>query len=82
MFKKSIDENAILKRAYGYETNPDYSMSVDMITYADVQQDIFMMNKLGYSPNAEIDFHFDKLDFACALATKCGQLKEYPIQET
>lgn len=82
VFKKSIDENAILKRAYGYETNPDYSMSVDMITYADVQQDIFMMNKLGYSPNAEIDFHFDKLDFACALATKCGQLKEYPIQET
>ena len=81
-FKKNIDQNAILKRAYGYETNPDYSMSVDMITYADVQQDIFMMNKLGYTPNAEIDFHFDKIDFACALATKCGQLKEYEIQQT
>lgn len=81
-FKKIIDQNTILKRAYGYETQPDYSMSAHMITYADVQQDIFMMNKLGYVPNAEIDFNFDKIDFACALATKCGQLKEYPIQNT
>ena len=79
VFKKVIDENTILKRAYGYNTTPDYTMSVDMITYADVQQDIFMMNKLGYSSNAEIDFNFDRIDFACALATKCGQLKEYKI---
>ena len=78
-FKKIVDQNTILKRAYGYEVNPDYSMSVDMITYADVQQDIFMMNKLGYQSNGEIDFNFDKIDFACALATKCGQLKEYAI---
>lgn len=41
-----------------------------------------MMNKLGYTPNAEIDFNFDKIDFACALATKCGQLKEYKIDPT
>ena len=81
-FKKIIDQNTILKRAYGYELNPNYTMSVDMITYADVQQDIFMMNKLGYKPNTEIDFNFDKIDFACALATKCGQLKEYKIDQT
>lgn len=82
VFKKVIDENTILKRAYGYNITPDYTMSVDMITYADVQQDIFMMNKLGYSSNAEIDFAFDRIDFACALATKCGQLKEYKIDNT
>ena len=78
-FKDIIDKNAILKRAYGYEMNPDYSMSVDMITYADAQQDLFMMNKLGYQSNAELDFYFDRIDFACALAPKCGQLREYKI---
>lgn len=81
-FKTIVDQNTILKRAYGYEMNPDYSMSVDMVTYADMQQDIFMMNKLGFVPNAEIDFHFDRIEFACNLATKCGQLKEYKIDQT
>lgn len=33
-------------------------------------------------PNVEIDFHFDRIDFACALATKYGQFKEYKIKET
>lgn len=80
-FKGIIDKNTILKRAYGYELNPDYSMSAEMITYPEAQQDIFLMNKFGYNPNGEIDFYFHKIDFACALATKCGQLKEYKIDE-
>lgn len=78
-FKGTIDKNVILKRAYGYETNPNYSISAEMITYPEAQQDIFLMNKYGYNPNGEIDFYFHKVDFACALATKCGQLKEYKI---
>ena len=57
-------------------------MSVHMITYADVQTDIFQLNKYGHIPNAEIDFNFDKIDFACALATKYGQLKEYQVEDT
>ena len=81
-FKNIIDQNTILRRAYGYDINPDYSMSVHMITYADVQTDIFQLNKYGHIPNAEIDFHFDKIDFACSLATKYGQLKEYQIEQT
>lgn len=81
-FKKIINENTILRRAYGYNENPDYSMSVHMITYADVQTDIFQLNKYGHIPNAEIDFNFDKIDFACALATKYGQLKEYQVENT
>ena len=35
-FKGIVDSNAILKRAYGYNITPDYNMSANMITYADV----------------------------------------------
>ncbi len=31
-FKTTIDQNAILKRAYGVEQNPDYTMSADVFT--------------------------------------------------
>lgn len=34
------------------------------------------------NPNVTTTFYFDSGDFAVELATKCGQLKEYPIQET
>lgn len=78
-FRNIVDYNTILRRAYGYNISPDYTMSVHMITYAEVQSDVFQLNKYGHVPNAEIDFNFDKIDFACALATKCGQLKEYQI---
>ena len=81
-FKAIIDRNAILRHAYGYDINPDYTMSAHMITYAEVQQDIFQLNKFGHVPNVEVDFHFDKVDFACALATKYGQLKEYQVLKT
>lgn len=80
-FKAIINQNTILRRAYGYNESPDYTMSVHMITYADVQTDIFQLNKYGHIPNAEIEFNFDKIDFACALATKCGQLKEYQLEK-
>ena len=81
-FKNIVDSNTVLRRAYGYDIDPDYTMSVHMITYADVQTDIFQLNKYGHMPNAEIDFNFDKIDFACALASKYGQLREYQIDQT
>ncbi len=59
--------------------NPSYALSTSMITYADMQQDLFLMNRLGVVPNPEIDFYFDRVDFACALTPKCGQLREYKI---
>ena len=46
-FKDIIDQNTVLRRAYGYKTLPDYNLSTHMITYADVQQDIFLLNKIG-----------------------------------
>ena len=70
-----------MKRAYGYNITPDYTLSAHMITYAEMQSDIFLLNKIGVNPNSEIDFNFDKIDFACALAPKCGQLREYHIDE-
>jgi len=39
--KRIIDQNTVLKHAYGYDTVPDYSISADMITYMEVEQDIF-----------------------------------------
>lgn len=80
-FKQIIDENTILRKAYGYEITPDYTLSVPMITYAEVQTDIFQMNKYGHVPNVEVEFAFDRIDFACALATKCGRYKEYKIDK-
>lgn len=30
----------------------------------------------------DVNFYFENNDFACALATKAGQFKEYPIDES
>lgn len=81
-FKDIVDQNTILRRAYGYNTLPDYTLSTHMITYADVQQDIFLLNKIGINPNVEIDFHFDRIDFACSFAPKVGQYREYKLDES
>ena len=39
-FKPVIDQNAVLRQAYGYEQNPDYSVSAEMISYMEVQDDL------------------------------------------
>ena len=80
-FKAIVDQNVILKQAYGYNISPDYTCSAEMITLPEVQTDIFNLQKFGLRNDTEIDFHFDAKQFACDLATKCGQLKEYPIKE-
>ncbi len=80
-FKGIADMNAVLKHAYGYNDAPDYNVSAHMITYCEFQTDIFQLNKYGLNPNVEVEFNFDRTDFACALAPKVGQLKEYPIDE-
>lgn len=80
-FNGIVDRNVILAKAYGYNITPDYTCSAMMITFPEVNSDIFGLNKYGITPQAEIDFHFDSTQFACDLATKCGQLKEYPIRE-
>lgn len=81
-FKGIIDENTRLLRAYGCNVSPCYNCSADMITYMEVQTDILQLQKWGLNPSMDVTFYFDSMDFACWLATKCGQLKEYPIEET
>lgn len=81
-FKNIIDRNTILKQAYGYNISPDYSMSAHTLTYMEIENDIFQLNKFGLNPNADVNFYFENNDFACALATKVGKYKEYPIDET
>lgn len=71
-FKKVIDQNTILKQAYGYNISPDYSLSAHTLTYMEVENDIFQLNKFGLNPNIDVNFYFESTDFACALATKLG----------
>jgi len=71
----------LLNHAYGYNISPDYSMSAEMLSYMEVEQDIFQINKFGYNPDANVTFYFDSNDFACALASKLGQYKELSIDE-
>lgn len=81
-FTKTIDQNALFLHAYGYDVNPDYNISADMITYMEVENDIFNLNKYGVIPNTDVNFYFDTTDFACALAYKLGQYKEYKLYDT
>lgn len=80
-YKTIVDRNTILKQAYGYNISPDYSVSAHMLTYMEVENDIFQLNKFGLNPNMDVNFYFENTDFACALATKLGQYKEYKIDE-
>lgn len=80
-FKGIVDQNTMLKHAYGYDDAPSYELSANMIVYPEVAADVFQLNKFGIVPQLEIDFIFDSTDFACALAPKIGRYKEYPIEE-
>ena len=81
-FKNIIDQNVILKRAYGYEMNPEYHPSVDMIAFAEIDSDVFNLNKYGFMPNTDITLTFDAIQFACDLAPYVGVYKEYSIGRT
>lgn len=80
LFHQIIDQNNLLLNAYGYNDHPCYKISADMITYMEVENDIFNLNKFGIVPTTDVNFYFDSTDFAIALAEKVGQLKEYKIK--
>lgn len=50
-----------------------------MIAFAEIDSDVFNLNKLGLVPETDINLVFDATQFACDLATKCGQYKEYQV---
>lgn len=35
-FKTIVDQNTVLRHAYGYEEEPDYSISAKMISYLEI----------------------------------------------
>lgn len=82
VFRTTVDENAVLRHAYGYDESPDYSISAQMVTYMEVQDDLLQLDRYGLVPNTTVSFWFDREDFACALAQRLGQLKEYKVRET
>lgn len=81
IFSKIVSDNSLLKHAYGYEGNKDYSISAKVITYLEVENDIFELNKFGSIPSTEVNFYFENIDFATALASELGKFKEYKIKE-
>lgn len=81
IFSTIIDQNNILYNAYGYQYATDYHISATMITYMEVENDIFNLNKYGLIPDTNVNFYFDSKEFACALAYQLGKLKEYKIDE-
>lgn len=81
-FKNIVDQNTLLKRAYGYEMNPEYHPSVDMVAYAEIDSDVFNLNKYGFVPNTDITLTFDAIQFACDMAPYVGVYREYPIERT
>ena len=81
VFKTIVDQNNIVRAAYGEDPDPNYKISAEMITYMEVENDIFQLNKFGAFPSTNVNFYFDSKDFATSLAYKLGQFKEYKIDE-
>ena len=79
-FSTTVNQNTLLLNAYGYDDHPDWSISCNMISYMEVDNDIFNLNKFGAMPTTDVTFYFDSIDYACALAPQLGRLREYKIE--
>lgn len=80
-FEKIIKSNNTLKQAYGYDDDPNFSLSCDLITYTEIDDDIFILDRIGKSNTPKVNFYFDITDFATKFMTKLGQFKEYKFNE-
>lgn len=78
-FTKVITSNNIMKRAYGYDPDISFNLSANLITYTEVDEDIFVLDRIGIKNDQKISFYFDATEFATAFMTSLGQFKEYPI---
>ena len=77
----SAAQNVLIQHAYGIEPDPDFSISASMLTYMEVESDIFNLNKYGFIPNTDVNFYFDSVDFATKLSPKTGKSREYKLAE-
>lgn len=80
-FEKVIKSNNTLKQAYGYDDDPNFSLSCNLITYTEIDDDIFILDRIGKSNTPKVNFYFDITDFATKFMTKLGQFKEYKFNE-
>lgn len=78
-FRGIVDSNAVLRRAYGYDITPSYEASAEMVAFAEVDADVFNLNKIGLVPNTDINLVFDRVRFACDMAPAVGRLREYKV---
>lgn len=81
IFSDDLNQNNMLLNAYGYDDSPSYEISADLITYMEVENDIFNLNKFGLMPSTNVNFYFDTTDFALALAPKLGVITDYKIEK-
>lgn len=81
IFRTVVNRNNVIRAAYGEDPDPDFKLSADMISYMEVENDIFQLNKFGVVPTTNVNFYFDSTDFATALAYRLGQYREYPVYE-
>lgn len=78
-FTDVVNQNSLLLHAYGYEDHPTWKISCEMISYMEVENDIFNLNKFGMMPTTDVTFYFDSLDFATSLAPKLGKMHEFKV---
>ena len=78
--KENFQDHNLQMHAYGIEPDPDFSISAQMITYMEVESDIFNLNKYGIIPNTDVNFYFDSVDFATAFSPKTGRTREYKFK--
>ena len=79
-YNTELTKNNVWKMVYGYDSNVDYTkLSANMITYMEVENDIFLLNKYGYTPEVDTNFYFDINEFAATFATQLGSYIEYQI---
>jgi hypothetical protein len=72
--------STIYRNIYGYDASMmDYQLSAHMIAYMEVEDDIFMLNKYGVTPETTVNFYFDIKDFASKFATQLGKTDLYYI---
>ena len=72
--------STIYQSIYGSDASMmTYALSADMVSYMEVDDDLFMLNKYGVTPETEVTFFFDIKDFAAKFATQLGRYDEFAI---
>lgn len=78
-FNNVLSSNNLMRQAYGYDPDIKFELTANLITYTEVENDIFVLDRLGHHNDQKTYFYFDLTEFATAFMAKLGQFKEYPF---